>query len=116
MRHRVKGRTLGRRLEHRTALLENLATELLRHEKITTTHAKAREAQVLAEKMITKGKRGSLNDRRMVLRVLTGDDVVRKVFGELAERYAERNGGYTRISKLLPRPGDSAAMSSLELV
>jgi large subunit ribosomal protein L17 len=116
MRHRLSGRTLGRRRGPRTALVNNLATELLKHERMATTHAKALEAQRLVEQVITKGKQGSLHDRRQVLAVLKDEAVVRKLFSELAPRYAARSGGYTRLIRLLPRPGDAAAMALLELV
>ena len=116
MRHRVKGRKLGRRTEHREALLHNLVTELIKRERITTTEAKAREARGVAEKMITKGRRGTLNDRRLAAAMLTDKQVVRKLFDEIGPRYADRPGGYTRIIKLMPRKGDAAAMAMLELV
>ena len=117
MRHRVGGSsTLGRRTKHRLALVQNLATDLLRYERLTTTQAKAREPRGLVEKMITKGKHGTLHDRRQVLSVLTDAGVVRKLFDELAPRYADRPGGYTRLLRLMPRPGDAAPMAMLELV
>ena len=116
MRHRVSGRALGRRSGPRLALVNNLATELLKHERMTTTHAKAQEAQRLVEKVITKGKQGTLHDRRQVLAVVKDEAVVRKLFSELAPRYAARPGGYTRLLRLMPRPGDAAPMAMLELV
>ena len=116
MRHRVAGRTLGRRTEHRLAMVHNLTTALLKYERITTTQAKAKEAQSVVEKVITKGKRGTLHDRRQVLEIVTEERVVKKLFDELAPRYAERPGGYTRVLKLTPRYGDAAPMALLELV
>jgi large subunit ribosomal protein L17 len=91
-------------------------TDLLGYEKITTTEAKAKEVRGLAEKMITLGKKGSLHARRQALAFIIDETVVDKVFVELAPRYAERPGGYTRIVKLGPRLGDGAAMARLELV
>jgi large subunit ribosomal protein L17 len=116
MRHRVVGRTLGRRAEPRLAMVHNLVRELLRHERITTTEAKAREAQRVAERIITKGKGGSVHDRRQVLAVVPDERVVRKLFDELAPRYEGRSGGYTRMRRLVPRQGDAAPMAILELV
>jgi large subunit ribosomal protein L17 len=116
MRHKVLGRKLGRRSEHREALLQNLVTQLLKHEHLTTTEPKAREAQRLAERMITKGRSGALHHRRQALATLTDKDIVKKLFDEIGPRYAERNGGYTRLTKLSPRQGDSAPMAALELV
>jgi len=116
MRHKVLGRKLGRRSEHREALLQNLVAQLLKHERVTTTEPKAREAQRLAERMITKGRSGALHHRRQALATLTDKDIVSKLFDELGPRYAERNGGYTRLTKLSPRQGDSAPMAALELV
>ena len=116
MRHRVTGRKLGRRSKHRQALFQNLVVQLLRHERITTTEAKAKEVRGVAEGVITKGKRGALNDRRLAMALLTDKEAVRRVFDDLATRYAERPGGYTRLVKLLPRKGDAAPMALLELV
>ncbi|MFO8101673.1 MAG: 50S ribosomal protein L17 [Dehalococcoidia bacterium] len=116
MRHRVSGRKLSRTVDHRMALYRNQVTDLLKHGKIVTTEAKAKEVSSLAEKMITLGKAGDLNSRRNALGFITSKRVVKKVFDELAPKYNERNGGYTRILKLGPRPGDSAPMVQLELV
>ena len=91
-------------------------TELLRHEKIRTTEAKAKEVRGLAERIITLGKEGSLASRRRALRFVTDPVVVKKVFEEIGPRYADRHGGYTRVLKLGPRQGDGAAMAQLELV
>jgi len=116
MRHRVKAGTLGRSASHRTAMYRNLVTSLLEHERIRTTDAKAKGVRSLAEKMITLGKRGDLHARRRALRVIRRREVAAKVFDDLAERYRDRQGGYTRIVKLGIRPGDAAAMSIIELV
>ena len=97
-------------------MYRNLVTDLLGYEKITTTEAKAKEVRGLAEKMITLAKEGGLNSRRRALSFILDKKVVGKVFTELAPRYAERPGGYTRIIKLGPRLGDGAAMVQLELV
>ena len=116
MAHRIDGRKLGRPTDHRLALFRNLVTDLLRHEKIITTEAKAREVRGLAEKVITLGKRGDLNARRLALRFVYDKKVVAKVFGGLAARYADRPGGYSRLVKLGPRHGDGARMAQLEMV
>jgi large subunit ribosomal protein L17 len=116
MRHRVAGRRLGRSSAHRRALYRNLVTDLLKHEKITTSQAKAKEIRSLAEQMITLGKEGGLPSRRKALSFILDEKVTDKVFTELAPRYAERPGGYTRIIKLGPRPGDGAPMIQIELV
>ncbi len=97
-------------------MYRNLVTDLLRYEKITTTEAKAKEISGMAEKMITIGKEGSLHARRRALAVIMDKKVVEKTFSELATRYADRPGGYTRILKLGPRRGDGASMARLELV
>jgi len=116
MRHKVAGRKLGRPTGHRRAMFRNQVTDLLNYEKITTTEAKAKEVRGLAEKMITLGKNGGLNSRRQALSFIIDKKVTDKVFSELAPRYAERPGGYTRIIKLGPRLGDNAPMVQLELV
>ena len=116
MRHKVAGRKLGRDTGHRRAMYRNLVTDLLDYEKITTTEAKAKEVRGLAEKMITLGKKGGLHSRRQALSFVIDRKIAEKVFTELAPRYAERPGGYTRITKLGPRLGDGAAMVQLELV
>ena len=116
MRHRLRSRKLSRTSAHRLALYRNMVTSLLDHESIQTTDAKAKEVRRVAERMITLGKRGSLHDRRRALRVIRSRDVAAKVFGELAERYRNRTGGYTRVLKLRYRAGDSAAISIVELV
>jgi large subunit ribosomal protein L17 len=116
MRHNVAGRRLGRSSSHRQALYRNLVTDLLRHEKIVTTEAKAKEIRGMAEKMITLGKKSGLHAYRQALSFITDTKVTAKVFAELGPRYKERPGGYTRIIKLEPRPGDGAPMVQLELV
>lgn len=116
MRHAVRGRTLGRRTGPRMALIRNLTVQVVTHERITTTHAKALETQRLLERVITKGKKGGLHNRRQVLSSLNNEGAVRKLFDDIALRYAERSGGYTRVIRLLPRGGDAAPMAMLELV
>ena len=116
MRHKVAGRKLGRSSAHRKALYRNLVTDLLNYEKITTTEAKAKEIRSLAERMITLGKEGELNSRRRALSFILDKKVTEKIFNELAPRYAERRGGYTRITRLGPRLGDWAPMAQIELV
>lgn len=116
MRHRKAGRHLGRDGAHRRALYRNLVTELLRHERITTTDAKAREIRPIAEKMITLGRRGDLHARRQALGYLYDRYVVEKVFEDIAPRMADRPGGYLRITRLEPRKGDGAMMAVIETV
>ena len=116
MAHRIAGHKLGRPTDHRMAMLRNQVTDLLRHEKIVTTEAKAREVRGIAERMITWGKQGSLHARRQVLRIVTDRETVRKLFDDLGPRFADRAGGYTRIVRLGPRRGDAARMAQLELV
>ena len=109
-------RKLGRDTAHRKSMLRNLVTDFLREGRITTTENRAKEARRLAEKMITLGKRGDLHARRQALEVIIDEDVVTKLFEEIAPRYEARNGGYTRILKLGPRQGDNAEVVYLELV
>ena len=116
MAHRIDGRKLGRATDHRLALFRNQVTDLLRYEKIITTEAKAKEVRGLAERIITLGKRGDLHARRQALRFVYDKSVVDKVFDDLAERYADRRGGYTRVMKLGPRQGDGARMAQLAMV
>jgi large subunit ribosomal protein L17 len=116
MRHRKAGRKLGRSGAHRIALLRNLVTSLLEHEQIETTDAKAKELRRVADRMITLGKRSDLHARRQALAVVRSREVVGKLFGPLAERYATRHGGYTRVLKLRTRMGDAAPISLVELV
>ena len=116
MRHKLAGRKFSRATEQRWALYRNQVTALLAHEKVTTTEAKAKEVRSLAEKMITLGKDGSLASRREALAFITDKKVVDKLFTEIAPDYADRSGGYTRLLKLGPRPGDNAPMVQIELV
>jgi len=116
VRHRRRGGKLGRTSAHRLALVRNLVTALLEHERIETTHPKARELRRVADRMITLGKRGSLHARRRALRVIRSPEVAAKVFGDLAERFRDRPGGYTRIVKLRDRVGDAAPISLVELL
>ncbi|HBG16223.1 MAG TPA: 50S ribosomal protein L17 [Firmicutes bacterium] len=109
-------RRLGRPLGHRKALFRNMVTDLLTHGKIETTEVKAKELRMLAENLITWGKQGDIHARRQVAMVISDKDVVKKLFNEIATRYTERNGGYTRIVKLGPRRGDAAPMALIELV
>ncbi len=116
MRHRKGGRKLNRSSSHRQALMRNMVTSLLDCERIQTTDAKAKELRRVAERMITLGKRGGLHARRQALSVIRSKDVTAKVFDELADRYRERPGGYTRVMKLGQRQGDAAPMSIIELL
>jgi large subunit ribosomal protein L17 len=116
MRHRRSGKKLGRDSAHRRALYSNLAGALIEHGRIKTTQAKAKAVKPFAEQMITLGKRGDLHARRLALAELRSQDVVHLLFAEVAPRFAERPGGYTRIVKLGPRLGDAAEMVYLELV
>ena len=109
-------RKLGRTTDHRMAMLRNLVTSFLENGKISTTVTRAKEVRCLAEKMITLGKKNTLHTRRQALSFITKEDVVTKLFSEIAPKYAERNGGYTRILKTAPRKGDGAEMAILELV
>jgi len=109
-------RKLGRPAAHRKAMLRNLVTDLFREGRITTTDTRAKEAGREAEKMITLAKRGDLHARRQVMAYVFDETVVKKLFEEIAPKYADRNGGYTRILKLGPRQGDAAEMVFLELV
>jgi large subunit ribosomal protein L17 len=116
MRHRLQSRKLGRHSAHRLALYRNMVTSLLDCERIQTTDAKAREVRRIADRMITLGKRGSLHARRRALRVIRSREVTAKVFDDLAERFRDRPGGYTRVLKLRTRAGDAAPISIVELV
>ena len=116
MGRKISGRKLARSSGHRRAMYRNLVTDLLNYEKIATTEAKAKQVRGLADKMITLGKEGGLHSRRQALAFIFSKKVTDKVFGELAARYAERPGGYTRATKLGPRQGDGAAMAQVELV
>ncbi|MFD1363554.1 50S ribosomal protein L17 [Lentibacillus salinarum] len=115
-------RKLGRQTDHRTAMLRNLTTDLIIHERIETTEAKAKDLKSTAEKMITLGKRGDLHARRQAAAFLYDQEanedekVLQKLFDDIAARYEERQGGYTRVLKLGPRQGDGAKMAIIELV
>ncbi len=112
----TKLRKLGRPTAHRKAMLRNQVTSLLRNGKIETTVTRAKETQRMTEKMITLGKRGDLHARRQVLAYIYDEDVTTSLFKEIAPKYAERNGGYTRVLKLGPRRGDGAEIAIIELV
>ncbi|MCX6564414.1 MAG: 50S ribosomal protein L17 [Candidatus Aminicenantes bacterium] len=116
MRHLVKGRKLRRTTAHRQALLRNLVTSFIEKERIQTTLAKAKETRPLAEKMITLAKKNTLHTRRQALAVLTKESAVTKLFAEIAPRFSERPGGYTRIVKTGLRAGDGSQMALLELI
>ncbi len=116
MRHRKKGRGLSRSPSHRKAVLRNLAAALFRHERITTTTARAKELRPYAERLITLARRGDLHARRLAARRIAEREVLAKLFDEIGPRYAERPGGYTRILKLGNRRGDAADMALIELV
>ncbi|MBR53729.1 50S ribosomal protein L17 [Candidatus Poribacteria bacterium] len=126
MKHRKRGRKLGRTSSHRKALLRNLATALFEHEQIQSTLPKCKELRSFAEKLITLAKRGDLNSRRQAAKVIFGSnlhtrmkgkhDVLRKLFNEIGPRYADRNGGYTRVVRSDIRKGDGAQMAYIQLV
>lgn len=116
MRHGTSGRAFSRTSSHKQAMLASVVTSLLRHERIKTTAPKAKEARRIAERVITLGKKGTLHARRMANKTVRDDDVLRKVFDGLAERYAKRAGGYTRMIRIGQRRGDAAEMVLLELV
>src|SRR5947207_6060516 len=111
-----KGARLGGSPSHQRLIVSNLATALFEHGRITTTEAKARVLRPVAEKLITKAKRGDLHNRREVLKTVRDKSVVHELFTEIAPRFAERPGGYTRITKIGPRKGDNAPMAVIELV
>jgi large subunit ribosomal protein L17 len=116
MRHKVNGRKFDRAGDERKALFRMLVSDLMRHERIQTTEAKAKEIRPLAEKMVTLGKDGTVPARRQALAFINDKDVVRKLFDDIAPRFAARPGGYTRIVKLGPRLGDGAQMAQIEFV
>ncbi|MGI8421466.1 MAG: 50S ribosomal protein L17 [Gaiellaceae bacterium] len=116
MRHARSGKKLGRTPAHRKALYSNLSCALIEHGRIKTTEAKAKAVKPIAEQMITLGRRGDLHARRQAVAFLRSKDVVHKLFAEVAPRFADRPGGYSRIVKLGQRPGDAAEMVYLELV
>lgn len=112
----TKGPRFGGSPAHQRIILANLATQLFQHGKITTTEAKAKRLQPLADRLISKAKRGDLHNRRLVLQTVTDPGVVHILFADIAPKVAERNGGYTRITKIGPRKGDNAPMAVIELV
>ena len=116
MRHQRAGRKLGRDSAHRKALYANLAGALIEHGRIKTNEAEAKEVRPIAEKMITLGKRGDLAAHRQAVAFLRSKSIAHKLFADVAPRFAERDGGYTRVVKLGPRQGDAAPMAYLELV
>ncbi|MDA0782682.1 MAG: 50S ribosomal protein L17 [Rickettsiales bacterium] len=116
MRHGIKGRKLGRNKSHRRALFANLAAALIKHEQIKTTLPKAKDLRPIVEKLITLGKRGDLHARRQALAYIYDEEVVKKLFAVLGERYKDRQGGYTRIIKAGNRYGDNAPIAYIELV
>ena len=109
-------RKLGRPTDHRRSMLRGLVTYLLENGKIETTLTRAKEVQAMAEKMITTAKEDTLHNRRLVLAFVTKEDVTSKLFKEIAPKYSDRNGGYTRVTKIGPRRGDAAEMAIIELV
>jgi large subunit ribosomal protein L17 len=116
MKHQIKGRIFNRPIGPRLMLYRNLVTDFFRYGKIVTTEAKAREIKPMVEKMITLGKDNTLNSRRQALTTITDKGVVDKIFAEIAPKYKERSGGYTRMIKLGFRPGDGAPKAKIELV
>jgi large subunit ribosomal protein L17 len=116
MRHRVQGRKLGRTTAHRKALFRNQLTSLFTHERIITTVAKAKELRPQAERMVTLARTGSLADRRLILRTVPDKEVVRRLFDDIAPRFIDRAGGYTRIMRLGRRRGDNAELAIIEFV
>jgi len=116
MKHRIKGKKLNRTSSHRKALFKNMAQAIIKHEQIITTLPKAKTMKPIVDKLITLGKKGSLHARRQAFSKLRDESMVAKLFGTLAPRYANRNGGYTRVLKAGYRYGDAAAMAVIELV
>lgn len=116
MRHRKNGRKLNRTSAHRKAMFSNMATSLVMHERITTTVPKAKELRTVIEPLITLAKRGDLHARRLAARTIRQDDALHKLFSELAERFADRPGGYTRVVKVGNRRGDNAPIAFIEFV
>jgi large subunit ribosomal protein L17 len=116
MRHRKKGRQLSRTASHRKATLRNMATSLFRHERIETTTAKAKELRPFAERLITLAKRGDVHSRRLAGRKIADREILGKLFDDIAPRFQERPGGYTRVLKTGARKGDGAEMALIELV
>ena len=116
MKHRIKGKKLNRSSSHRKALFKNMAQAIIKHEQIVTTLPKAKTMKPIIDKLITLGKKGSLHARRQAFSQLRDNNMVSKLFGDLATRYAERQGGYSRVLKAGYRYGDAAAMAVIELI
>ena len=116
MRHRHKGRQLGRTMAHRRAMLRNMATSLFKHDRVVTTHTKAKELRPFAERLITLARRGDLHARRQVERHIRDRAVAGRLFREIGPRFAARPGGYTRILRVGHRPGDGAELARIELL
>jgi len=116
MRHKMRGRKFGRESDHRKLMLKNLVLSLIEHGRINTTQAKAKEIRSLTERVITYGKKGTVHHRRMAFKILNNKDMVKKVFDELAPKYTDRAGGYTRVLKNGFRRGDCAPMAIIEFV
>lgn len=116
MRHAVRGRKLGRKTPHRLAMFRNQLASLFTHERIVTTLPKAKELRPIAEKLVTRGKTGTVHSRRLVRTWLPNRDHVKKLFDEISPRFQDRPGGYLRIIKLGPRKGDNAEMAAIQFV
>ncbi len=116
MRHGISQRKLSRKSGHRKALFRNMSANLIKHEQIVTTEAKAKELRPYVEKLVTLAKRGGLSNRRLAMSKLQDETQLKKLFDVLAERYKDRNGGYTRVIKMNPRASDAAMMAVIELV
>lgn len=116
MRHKIRGRSLGRSKDHRKALYRNLAMELFRHSRIKTTEAKAKAVRPFIEKLISLAKRGDIHARRLVARDIRDKTILQKLFDEIGPEMQDRPGGYIRVYKLPPRQGDAASMALMELV
>ena len=116
MRHKMHGRKFGRESDHRKLMLKNLVLSLVEHGRINTTQAKAKEIRSLAERVITYGKKDTVHHRRLAFKILNNKDMVKKVFDELAPKYTDREGGYTRVLKNGFRKGDCAPMAIIEFV
>jgi large subunit ribosomal protein L17 len=116
MKHRIKGRKLNRTSSHRAALMRSLATSVLKHKRIKTTLAKAKEARGFVEDLITKARKNDLHSKRLVMKVISDKEVTKELFNEIVPKVGDRPGGYTRVVKLGNRIGDAASMAILELV
>lgn len=116
MRHQIRGRKLGRTKEHRKAMKRNMAVSIFRHHRVTTTHEKALEMRGVVDRLITHAKKGDLHSRRIAAKTVQDSDILKKLFEEIAPKFLDREGGYTRVLKVGYRKGDSALMSIIELV